>query len=86
MACGACPEDRRAVESLNTEPILIGNQMTHVEQWVRNPIERVVASRSLSFSRQQAQIRFASQNTRLTVLGAAHHAISAFFSKDRVTL
>lgn len=74
------------INTFNPELILIGNQMTRAEQWIRNPIERVLASRSLSFSRQQAQIRFASLDTRSTVLGAAHHAISAFFSKDRVTL
>ncbi|TNJ68037.1 ROK family transcriptional regulator [Paenibacillus hemerocallicola] len=74
------------VNTFNPELILIGNQMTRAEQWIRNPIERAVAHRSLPYSRQQAQIRFASLDTHSAVLGAAHHAISAFFSKDRVTL
>lgn len=74
------------VNMFNPELILIGNQMSRAEPWIRNPIERTVAQRSLAFSRRQAHIRFASRGTRSTVLGAAHLAIAAFFAKDRVTL
>jgi predicted NBD/HSP70 family sugar kinase len=74
------------LNTFNPELILIGNQMTRAEKWIRNPIERVVVGRSLPYHRKQAQIRFASLDTHSAVLGAASYAISAFFSKDRVTL
>lgn len=73
------------VNSFNPELILIGNQMTQAEKWIRTAIERVVTQRSLSFHRKQVQIRFAALGTHSTVLGTAYGAISAFLSKDRVT-
>ncbi|PYI53574.1 ROK family transcriptional regulator [Paenibacillus flagellatus] len=74
------------VNTFNPELVVIGNQMTRAEPWIRNAIERVVSMRSLPFHRRQAQIRFASLDTHSAVLGAAHYAISAFFAKERVTL
>ncbi|MDF2661728.1 MAG: hypothetical protein K0Q94_4519 [Paenibacillus sp.] len=74
------------VNTLNPDLILIGNQMTRAEPWIRSSIERVVTSRSLPFHRKQAQIRFASLDTHSTVLGSVYDAISAFFSKDRISL
>ncbi|MEF3303048.1 ROK family transcriptional regulator [Paenibacillus sp. GYB003] len=74
------------VNTFNPELILIGNQMTLAEPWIRSAVERVVAARSLPFHRRQAQIRFASLGDRSTVSGAAFVAVSAFLTKDRVTL
>lgn len=72
------------INTFNPELVLIGNQMVRAEKWIRSPIERVLAGRTLPFHRKQAQIRFASLDTRSTVRGAAYSAITAFVEKDRV--
>lgn len=74
------------VNTFNPELILIGNQMTRAEPWIRGTIDRVVAARALPFHRKQAQIRFAALGTRSVVSGAAYSAVSVFLSKDRVSL
>ncbi|RKN80471.1 ROK family transcriptional regulator [Paenibacillus ginsengarvi] len=74
------------INTFNPELVLIGNQMTRAESWIRSAIDRVVAARSLPFHRKQAQIRFASLDTRSAVSGAAYSAVSAFLTKDRITL
>lgn len=71
------------VNTFNPELILIGNQMSRAEKWLRSSVERVVAQRSLPYHRRQVQIRFASLGMHSTVLGAAYRAISSFFTKDR---
>ncbi len=74
------------IHMFNPQLIIIGNQMVRAEAWVRNTIQRVVKQRSLPFHREAVEIRFAALRTHSTVLGASHYAISAFLTKDRVTL
>ncbi|OYD08782.1 ROK family transcriptional regulator [Paludifilum halophilum] len=72
------------VNTLNPELIIIGNRFAKAEKWIRNPIHRVVESRSLPYHRQPLKIAFSSLGTHSCALGASSFAISNFFSDMKV--
>lgn len=69
------------VNVFNPDVVIIGNRMSRAAEWLQPAIQAAVDQRTLSYHREQMHILFAELQDQSAVRGAAHYAISKFFSK-----
>lgn len=74
------------VLSFNPELVIIGNRLSKAQQWIVNPIKKVLNNRLMPYHREKLRVEFSSLGVYSNALGAASLAISNFFSYSKVTL
>lgn len=74
------------INSFNPELIVIGGTLSSARDWLIDPLQRVVAERTLPYHKQQLQIVFSELGSRGAMIGAAFAAVLHFLGDARVTL
>ncbi|ULO08237.1 ROK family transcriptional regulator [Paenibacillus sp. 19GGS1-52] len=74
------------INSFNPELIVIGGALSEAEEWLGEPLRRVVAERTLPYHKQQLEITFSRLGSRGTMIGAGFSAVMHFLGNIRVTL
>lgn len=74
------------INIFNPKQIIIGNRLSDTGEWLIEPLLAEVGKRSLSYHREQADIRFSNLEGRSAALGASHLAISAFLRESTAAL
>lgn len=74
------------INSFNPEVIVIGGALSEAEEWLGEPLRRVVAERTLPYHKQQLEITFSKLGGRGTMIGAGFAAVMHFLGNIRVTL
>ncbi|MDQ0196138.1 ROK family transcriptional regulator [Paenibacillus wynnii] len=74
------------INSFNPEVIVIGGALSEAEEWLGEPLRKVVAERTLPYHKQQLEITFSKLGSRGTVIGAGFSAVMHFLGNIRVTL
>lgn len=74
------------INSFNPELIVIGGALSEAEEWLGEPLRRVVAERTLPYHKQQLEITFSKLGSRGTMIGAGFSAVMHFLGNIRVTL
>lgn len=74
------------INIFNPEKIIIGNRFAELEQWLRNPIERVFQQRLHEEFRDSFTLSFSENSIYSCALGSAAFSIETFFSTSRVTV
>lgn len=74
------------INSFNPEVIVIGGALSEAEEWLGEPLRRVVAERTLPYHKQQLEITFSKLGSRGTMIGAGFSAVMHFLGHTRVTL
>jgi predicted NBD/HSP70 family sugar kinase len=74
------------INSFNPEVIVIGGALSEAEEWLGEPLRRVVAERTLPYHKQQLEITFSRLGSRGTMIGAVFSAVMHFLGHTRVTL
>lgn len=74
------------INSFNPEVIVIGGALSEAEEWLGEPLRRVVAERTLPYHKQQLEITFSKLGGRGTMIGAGFSAVMHFLGHTRVTL
>ncbi|MFC3749911.1 ROK family protein [Paenibacillus sp. GCM10012306] len=74
------------INSFNPELIVIGGTLSVARDWLIEPLQRVVAERTLPYHKQQLQIVFSELGSRGAMIGAAFAAVMHFLGDTRVTL
>ncbi|WHY18807.1 ROK family transcriptional regulator [Paenibacillus sp. G2S3] len=74
------------INSFNPELIVIGGALSEAEEWLGEPLRRVVAERTLPYHKQQLEITFSKLGSRGTMIGAGFSAVMHFLGDIRVTL
>ncbi|WP_410512377.1 ROK family transcriptional regulator [Paenibacillus sp. BR2-3] len=74
------------INSFNPEVIVIGGALSEAEEWLGEPLRRVVAERTLPYHKQQLEITFSKLGSRGTMIGAGFSAVMNFLGHTRVTL
>jgi len=69
------------VNVFNPDVVIIGNRMSRAAQWLEPAVQAAVDQRTLSYHRERMRILFAELQEQSAVRGAAHYAISTFFTK-----
>lgn len=74
------------INSFNPEVIVIGGALCEAEEWLGEPLRRVVAERTLPYHKQQLEITFSKLGSHGTVIGAGFSAVMHFLGDTRVTV
>lgn len=74
------------INTFNPELVIIGNRMAKAEKWIKEPIDRVIKSRSLPFHRENLRVEFSHLGVYACPLGASSLAISNYFTDVKVTV
>ncbi|MCR1834816.1 ROK family transcriptional regulator [Oceanobacillus caeni] len=73
------------INTFNPEVIIIGNRMAQFENWIMNPIKRVLEERLSFYHKSNTAIRFSILGNYSTALGANSFAITNFLSNMKIT-
>lgn len=73
------------INTFNPEVIVIGNRIAQFENWLANPIERILEERLSVYHKTNTDIRFSILDNLSTALGATSIAITNFFSEKKIT-
>lgn len=74
------------INTFNPEMIIIGNRMALLENWITNPINRILTERLSTYHRSNTNIRFSSLGTYSSALGASSFSIAKFLSEQRLVV
>ncbi|UOQ91826.1 ROK family protein [Halobacillus shinanisalinarum] len=74
------------INTFNPEMVIIGNRFSELENWIINPINRVLEDRLSVFHRQDSSIKFSGLKNYSCALGSSSFAISKFLSAQRVSV
>ncbi|MFZ7942551.1 ROK family protein [Neobacillus sp. 19] len=72
------------INTFNPEMIVIGNRMARFENWLTNPIDRVLTERLSTYHKNIPTIRFSALGIYSSALGASSFAISKFLNEHKV--
>ncbi|WP_460415728.1 ROK family protein [Planifilum fimeticola] len=72
--------------SFNPELVIIGNRLSKAQQWIVNPVKKVLSNRLMPYHREKLRVEFSNLGVYSSALGASSLAISNFFSDSKVTL
>jgi predicted NBD/HSP70 family sugar kinase len=72
------------INTFNPEMIIIGNRMALLENWITNPINRILTERLSTYHRSNTHIRFSSLGTYSSALGASSFSIAKFLSEQKL--
>jgi glucokinase-like ROK family protein len=72
------------INTFNPEMIIIGNRMALLENWITNPINRILTERLSTYHRSNTNIRFSSLGTYSSALGASSFSIAKFLSEQKL--
>ncbi|QGQ48227.1 ROK family protein [Metabacillus sediminilitoris] len=74
------------INTFNPEMIIIGNRMALLENWITNPINRILTERLSTYHRSNTNIRFSSLGTYSSALGASSFSIAKFLSDQKLVV
>jgi predicted NBD/HSP70 family sugar kinase len=69
------------INTFNPEMIIIGNRMAQLENWITNPINRMLSERLSTYHKNNTNIRFSSLGIYSSALGASSFSITKFLSE-----
>ena len=72
--------------SFNPELVVIGNRLSKAQQWIVNPVKKVLSNRLMPYHREKLRVEFSSLGIYSSALGASSLAITNFFSDSKVTI
>lgn len=74
------------VNTFNPELVIIGNRLSQIRDWIKNPINLVLEQRLLTYHREPLKVTFSELGIYSCALGSSSFAISSFFARDKVTV
>lgn len=74
------------VNTFNPELIIVGNRFSKIEEWISNPIKRVIEQRLLPYSRKDIDIKFSELSSYSCAVGSSSFSISNFFSENHFAI
>ncbi|UFJ40289.1 ROK family transcriptional regulator [Brevibacillus humidisoli] len=70
------------INSFNPQKIVIGNRLAMAEEWLKEPVERVIESHTLPFHRVDLQLHFSKLSTYSAALGVSAFATENFLRAE----
>ncbi|HZG71664.1 MAG TPA: ROK family protein [Chondromyces sp.] len=74
------------INTFNPEIIIIGNRMARFENWLTNPIDRVLTERLSTYHKSKTTVRFSALGIYASALGASSFAISKFLNEHKLLM
>lgn len=74
------------INTFNPEMVIIGNRLALFENWLINPINRVLKERLSAFHQESTIVTFSEMGNYSCVLGASSFTTSKFFSDQRISI
>lgn len=68
------------INTFNSDLIVIGNRFVNFEDWVTNPIKRILNERVSSYHRKATEVKFSTLGRYSCALGASSFAFTKFFN------
>ncbi|MDQ0338604.1 glucokinase-like ROK family protein [Caldalkalibacillus uzonensis] len=68
------------INAFNPDCVIIGNTLSQADRWIIAPIEKVINSRTLPFSRQHVQVKLSNLGDKACVIGAVSSILTQHFS------
>ncbi|MDY0393512.1 hypothetical protein RWE15_02520 [Virgibacillus halophilus] len=72
------------MNTFNPGAVIIGNRIAQFENWIANPIERVLAERLSVYHKKNTEIRFSVLGNDSVALGVNSFAIAEFFQRQNM--
>ncbi len=72
------------INGFNPELIVLGGALSEAREWLEEPMQQVVAKRTLPYHKQQLEIAFSALGSRATMIGAGFSAAMHFLGHTRV--
>ncbi len=72
------------INTFNPKAVIIGNRIAQFENWILNPIDRILKERLSPYHKTNTEIRFSALGKHSIALGASSFAISHFFKQKKV--